>query len=63
QILSAALMLRHSFGMEEAYRAITNAVAQTLRAGYRTADIAEAGRSAVGTAEMGDQIAERVIAG
>ena len=63
QILSAALMLRHSFGMEEAYRAITNAVAQTLRAGYRTADITEAGRAAVGTAEMGNQIAERVIAG
>jgi len=63
QILSAALMLRHSFGMEEAYRAITNAVAQTLRAGYRTADITEAGGTAVGTAEMGNQIAERVIAG
>lgn len=63
QVLSAALMLRHSFGMEEAYQAITNAVAQTLRAGYRTADIAEAGRASVGTAEMGSQIAERVIAG
>ena len=63
QILSAALMLRHSFGMEEAYQAISSAVAQTLGAGYRTADIAEPGRKAVGTAEMGSQIAERVIAG
>ncbi len=63
QILSAALMLRHSFGMEEAYQAVMNAVAGTLRAGYRTADIVEAGRSAVTTSEMGDQIAERVIAG
>lgn len=62
QILSAALMLRHSYGLEEAYRAISEAVAQALRAGYRTADIAEAGRSASPTAEMGTQIAERVIA-
>jgi 3-isopropylmalate dehydrogenase len=63
QILSAALMLRHSFGMDEAYQAIMNAVAGTLRAGYRTADIVEAGRSATTTGEMGNQIAERVIAG
>jgi 3-isopropylmalate dehydrogenase len=63
QILSAALMLRHSFGMEEAYQAVFNAVAGTLRAGYRTADITEAGVQAMGTREMGNQIAERVIAG
>ena len=63
QILSAALMLRHSYGMEEAYRAISNAVALTLQAGYRTPDIAEAGASTVSTAEIGTQIAERVITG
>jgi 3-isopropylmalate dehydrogenase len=63
QILSAALMLRHSYGMEEAYQAIFNAVGGALRAGYRTADITDETTTAVGTAEMGDQIAERVLAG
>jgi 3-isopropylmalate dehydrogenase len=63
QILSAALMLRHSYGMESAYEAIKHAVTQTLAAGYRTADIAEAGAESVGTSEMGSQIAERVITG
>ncbi len=63
QILSAALMLRHSYGMEEAYRAIWNAVAMTLQAGYRTPDIAEAGAATATTAEIGTQIAERVITG
>ncbi|MBU8912568.1 MAG: 3-isopropylmalate dehydrogenase [Spirochaetales bacterium] len=59
-ILSAALLLRHTVGSDEAYRAIFDAVSHTLKAGYRTADIAEGGAQTVGTAEMGDQIAGRV---
>ena len=60
QVLSAALMLRHSFGLEAAYRSIFDAVAAALRAGHRTADIAAHGGSTVGTSEMGSRIAERV---
>ncbi len=59
QILSAALMFRHSFGLTEVAAAIENAVGKTLAAGYRTGDIYHAGDSKtrkVGTREMGDAI-------
>ena len=63
QILSAALMLRHSFGLEDAAMAVENAVRKTIDAGYRTGDIfnpKETNARKVGTREMGDAIAERV---
>jgi 3-isopropylmalate dehydrogenase len=60
QILSAALMLRYSFGQEAAAKAIEDAVALTIEKGIRTADIA-AGCSSVGTAAMGDAIAMAVL--
>jgi 3-isopropylmalate dehydrogenase len=59
-ILTAAMMLRHSFRMEEAAGAIERAVEQTLRDGYRTADIIEAGAKQVTTSEMGDRVVERL---
>jgi len=61
QILSAALMLRISLGCEEAAAAVERAVADVLEAGVRTADIAAAGRKAVGTSAMGDAIAARIL--
>jgi 3-isopropylmalate dehydrogenase len=63
QILSAALMLRHSFGLNEAAAAIENAVAKAIEAGNRTGDIFnpnEPGARKVGTREMGDAIAAAV---
>lgn len=57
QILSAALLLRESFGLDAPAAAIEAAVARTLAAGLRTADIAAAGLPAVGTREMGRAIA------
>ena len=60
QVLSAALMLRYSFGMENAAQAIENAVKETIRSGLRTGDIAQGG-PAVGTEEMGDAILSRII--
>jgi 3-isopropylmalate dehydrogenase len=60
QILSAALMLRISLGREDAAAALEQAVADTLDAGLRTADIAAPGRDAIGTAAMGEAIAQRV---
>ena len=59
QILSAALMLRYSFGLEEAATAIENAVKETIRSGLRTGDIAQGGKS-VGSEEMGQNILDRL---
>ncbi len=54
-ILSAALMLRHSFGFEGEARAVESAVAATIEQGCVTADIAHGGR-AYSTAEVGGAI-------
>jgi len=56
QIMSAAMMLKYSFGMTEAYDDIANAVESVLNDGYRTGDIKEPGCKLVGTKEMGDLI-------
>ncbi len=61
QILSAALMLRHSFRQEEAAAAIEAAVEQVLAAGVRTADLAGPDDKAVGTAAMGDAVAAAIL--
>ena len=63
QILSSALMLRHSFGLNDAAAAIENAVAKAIEAGNRTGDIFnsnETGARKVSTREMGDAIAAAV---
>ena len=59
-ILSAAMLLRHSLGLEEEAAAVEAAVGAVLKQGYRTRDIAEEGKQQVGTQEMGDLIADRV---
>ncbi len=63
QILSAALMLRHSFNRNDAAVAIENAVAQAIASGHRTGDIfspTEPTARKVGTTEMGDAIASAI---
>jgi len=55
-VLSAAMMLRFTFGQETAARRIEGAVRKVLAAGYRTADIFEAGTRKVGTRAMGDAV-------
>ena len=59
-ILSAAMLLRHSLGLEEEAAAVEAAVAAVLKQGYRTGDIAEEGKQQVGTQEMGDLIAGQI---
>ena len=59
QILSAALMLRHSFGRNDAADAIETAVRESVTAGVRTADIAF-GLDPVSTQEMGDAVIARL---
>lgn len=55
-ILSAALMLRYTFGMEEEAARIEAAVEKVLEQGYRTGDLAQPGDKVVGTVEMGDAV-------
>ncbi|HDR1569802.1 TPA: 3-isopropylmalate dehydrogenase, partial [Pasteurella multocida] len=52
QILSAAMMLRHSFNLNEAATAIENAVKNVLAAGHRTADLADESQP-LSTQQMG----------
>ena len=61
QILSAAMMLRISLGFEDAAGAIEKAVADVLKAGIHTVDIAKDKNKAVGTAAMGDAIKEKIL--
>ena len=65
-ILSAAMMLRYDFKMEEEARAIEDAVNKVLDEGYRTVDIAgneekckQSGKL-VGTKEMGDLVVKAI---
>ena len=55
-ILSVAMMLRYSFGLDEQAERIQTAVGKVLDRGLRTADIAAHGQASVGTAEMGDAV-------
>ncbi|AHF06617.1 3-isopropylmalate dehydrogenase [Desulfitobacterium metallireducens] len=55
-ILSAALMLRNTFGLEEEAQKIEAAVTKVLAQGYRTADLARPGDKRMGTKEMGDAV-------
>jgi 3-isopropylmalate dehydrogenase len=55
-ILSVALLLRHSLGLEREAAALESAVSKTIDGGARTADFAEKGRAALSTRGMGDAV-------
>lgn len=59
-ILSAAMMLRYSFDMNDEADAVENAVRQTIRDGYRTGDIMSDGMKLLSCTEMGSKIAEYI---
>lgn len=59
-ILSAAMMLRYSFGENDAASRIEAAVDQALAHGLRTPDLSEPGATMVNTTEMGSAIASFV---
>jgi len=72
-ILSAAMMLRYSFGLLEESDEISSAVRRVLKKGYRTPDLMEPpseentdmtnvapAKKEVGTKEAGDLIAEEI---
>jgi 3-isopropylmalate dehydrogenase len=55
-ILSVAMMLRHSFGLEEEAHAVEQAVAETIQEGCVTVDIAPAGAMSYSTVDVGRAI-------
>jgi 3-isopropylmalate dehydrogenase len=59
-ILSVAMMLRYSFNEHEAAAAIEAAVEACINEGIRTKDMAEPGRTTVGTAGFGAAVLERL---
>lgn len=58
-LLSLAMLLRHSLGEETLAGKVETAVRDTVRDGWRTADLADGG-DPVGTERMGDLVAERL---
>ncbi|MCB0011506.1 MAG: 3-isopropylmalate dehydrogenase, partial [Anaerolineales bacterium] len=59
-VLSMAMMLRFSLGLEAEAAAVEKAVADTLSAGHRTGDLAQPGETALGTAAMTQEIVARI---
>jgi 3-isopropylmalate dehydrogenase len=58
-IASAAMLLRHALQLEAEAQAVESAIGHTLRAGMRTADLAEGG-TAVGTDAMAAHISKAI---
>ena len=57
-IMSAAMLLRHSLGLDAEAAMIEKAVGRALDTGARTADIAASGSEPLSTSEMGDAVLE-----
>ena len=62
-ILSAAMLLRHSLGLEAEAKAVEEAVSEALTDGIRTADIAASGSASVGSRAAGDAVISRIFNG
>lgn len=56
QILSLAMLLRHTFGLKDEASKIEKATEQTLKTGFRTADIMQSGCHLLGTTSFTDQL-------
>jgi 3-isopropylmalate dehydrogenase len=62
-ILSAAMLLRHSFQLEAEAAAIETAVREVLAAGHRTRDLAGKGQMPASTKDMGEAVVGRIRQG
>ncbi len=62
-ILSAALLLRYSLGLEAEAREVEAAVMAAIEGGKRTADIAGSTHASVSTRAMGDAVLQGIAAG
>jgi len=59
-ILSLAMLLRHSLGLETEARAVENAVDTALTAGHRTADLSRNGHKPLTTVEMTEVVVRKI---
>ena len=59
-ILSIAMMLKYSFGLDEAFLSIENAIEEVLSEGYRTNDLEGLEKNILSTSEMGNKIVEHL---
>ncbi len=59
-ILSSAMMLRLSFGLEAEALAVENAVESAINAGARTVDIAKGGESVLSTTEFAQFVIQNI---
>ena len=59
-IASAAMLLRHTAGLDDEAADVEAAIRAVLDNGYRTRDIARAGDKVISTIEMGELVAEAV---
>ncbi len=59
-IMSVAMLLRHSLGLEDEARAVESAVDAAITAGARTGDMAATGEKVISTREMGAAVVERI---
>ena len=60
-ILSAALLLRYSLGLNAEAVCVEEAVQATIQAGFRTVDIATPRSTTVTTRQMGDEVVARIL--
>ena len=60
-ILSAGMLLRYSLGLEVEASAVEWSVEAALDAGVRTADVAQAGRTAVGSRDAASAVVELLL--
>ncbi|MBQ4132854.1 MAG: 3-isopropylmalate dehydrogenase [Desulfovibrionaceae bacterium] len=60
-VLSAAMLLRHSFALKKEAGAVERAVSATLAEGFRTGDIMEAGMRRISCTEAGDIICKKIM--
>jgi len=60
-ILTVAMMLRYSLGLDEEAALIEQAVYAAIEGGYRTGDIALPDTQPVGTSTMGDQVIQQYL--
>ncbi len=59
-ILSAAMLLRHSFQLEAEAASIESAVREVFAAGHRTRDLAAKGQTSVGTSDIARLVVSKV---
>lgn len=60
-MLSLAMLLRESFGCHDAAALMIDALSETWRQGWRTADVAGPGTRVLGTQAMADQVVQEVL--